>query len=75
MIELKKITESEVPIAMFVGNNDILATPSDAQWTRDQLGKNIVKYEEKDNMDHEAFNYGKDTDFISEVVDLISHYV
>ena len=40
-IPIEKITK--VPIAMFVGDSDILADKEDAEWTRDQI-PSVFKY-------------------------------
>lgn len=44
--DLSKI--KEVPIALFCGIKDRLASKEDYQWTRDQLGSNVVFYKEYD---------------------------
>ena len=48
LIDLTKISTQDVPIAMFVGKQDPLATPTDAQWARDQLGGQVIYYHEMD---------------------------
>ena len=35
---------NSAPIAMFVGIDDVLVSPSDARWTKSQLKKDIVAY-------------------------------
>lgn len=42
LIPLNTITS--VPIAMFVGRQDTLADPTDAEWARDQIGSPVVHY-------------------------------
>lgn len=37
-------TISHVPIAMFVGNEDMLADQTDAEWARDTIGSPVVHY-------------------------------
>jgi len=37
-------TISQVPVAMFVGNVDELADPTDAEWARNQIGSPVVHY-------------------------------
>ena len=53
---------------MFVGKQDSLATPTDAQWARDEMGKNVIYYNEMDGRDHSSFNFGRDMSFLSEIV-------
>ena len=42
LIPLENITE--VPIAVFVGSDDIVADPIDGQWTVDQIGAAVFHY-------------------------------
>ena len=57
---------------MYVGKQDMLATPTDAKWTKDQLGKQVIEYIEIDNFDHSAFNFGKNMTFLDGVMDLVA---
>lgn len=57
--------ETVVPIAMFVGADDELASPIDARWTRDQLGDAVVHYQEQPG-GHISFNIGKDMTYWTE---------
>lgn len=72
LIDLTKIRDSGVPVAMYVGKQDVLATPTDAQWTKTQIGKQVIEYTEIDNFDHSAFNFGKDMTFLDGVMDLVA---
>merc|ERR1712216_298358 len=65
LIPLENITG--VPVAMFTGKEDILADLTDAQWTRDQIGDNIVHYEEIE-AGHLTFMVGKDMTYFSDTV-------
>ncbi len=42
LIPLEKI--KNVPIAIFVGDNDTLATVADAEWTRDTVGDAVTHF-------------------------------
>mmetsp|Transcript_43017 Transcript_43017/g.30996 ORF Transcript_43017/g.30996 Transcript_43017/m.30996 type:complete len:171 (+) Transcript_43017:691-1203(+) len=59
------LIEDKVPIAMFVGLDDELATPEDARWTRDQIGDAVVHYQEQIG-GHISFTIGKDMTYFSE---------
>ena len=74
LIDLTNIQKHDVPIAMFVGKQDALATPTDAQWAKDQLGDKVIYYHEMDNVDHSAFNFGRDMSFLNEVMYHIKMY-
>ena len=71
-IDVSKI--SHVPVAMFVGKQDDLATPADTQWARDQI-KTTIYYEELDNFDHGSFMLGKDMSFMDTVLKLVKQQV
>jgi len=59
---------------MFTGNVDILADLTDSRWTRDQIGDNIVHYEEID-AGHLTFMVGKDMTYFSVgVMGLLAQY-
>lgn len=55
---------------MFAGIEDILADTTDAEWTRDQIGDNIVHYEEI-HAGHLTFLVGKDMSYFNTVMDLL----
>jgi len=71
LIPLENI--STVPVAMFAGIEDILADTTDAEWTRDQIGDNIVHYEEI-HAGHLTFMVGKDMSYFNTVMDLLQQY-
>lgn len=71
-IDVSKI--SHVPVAMFVGKQDDLATPEDTQWARDQI-KTTIYYEELDQFDHGSFMLGKDMSFMERVLQLVKQQV
>ena len=69
LIPLENITE--VPVAIFTGIEDILADLTDARWTRDRIGDNVVHYEEI-HAGHLTFMVGKDMTYFTEgVMDLL----
>lgn len=72
LIPLENITE--VPVAMYTGNVDILADLTDSRWTRDRIGDNVVHYEEID-AGHLTFMVGKDMTYFTEgVMGLLKQY-
>jgi pimeloyl-ACP methyl ester carboxylesterase len=58
------------PIALFVGNTDLLSDPKDNEWLRDQLGRNVVAYNTYD-YGHITFFIGKDVKYLNDVLDLL----
>ena len=71
LIPLENI--STVPIAMFAGIEDILADTTDAEWARDQIGDNVVHYEEI-HAGHLTFMVGKDMSYFDTVMGLLEQY-
>jgi pimeloyl-ACP methyl ester carboxylesterase len=67
-------TISQVPIAMFVGNVDELADPTDAEWARQEIGSPVVHYQEI-NGGHLTFVIGKDMSWFSnDVMPILEKY-
>lgn len=62
-----------MPIAMFVGDKDPLATPMDTKWATTQLG-NVIHYEVIENFDHSTFTIGLDMSYMDRVVANIAKY-
>ena len=56
-ISLKNITQ--VPIAIFIGSDDIVATDIDGRWTAEQIGSAVVHYQVI-NGGHLSFIVAKD---------------
>ena len=72
LVRLENI--KNVPVAMFVGESDLLADPKDSSWTRDQIGDAVVYYEQMPG-GHLSFLVGKDMTYFSErVMSLLSEY-
>lgn len=59
-----------VPIALLVGNTDLLGDPEDNQWLRQQLGSNVVAYNTYD-YGHITFFIGKDVSYLGDVNSLL----
>ena len=57
-IELSRISKTAVPIAMFVGKQDPLATPQNALRAKNEIGRAVVHLQIYDNCDHATFNIG-----------------
>jgi len=64
-IDIKEI--KEVPIALFVGNRDILANLKDNRWLKDELGSNLVFYKEF-FASHSSFVTGRDMSYFEKVI-------
>ena len=63
-----------VPIAIFQGIEDKIADGKDALWTVDQLGDNVIHYEDI-HANHNTFAIGKDMTYFSEtVIGLLNEY-
>jgi len=71
LVNLKAI--SGVPIALLIGNTDLLGDPEDNQWLRQQLGSNVVSYKTYD-YGHITFFIGKDMSYLDDVRSLLREY-
>ena len=58
----------DVPIAMFIGKQDTLATPQDNLENKKKIQKNLIHYEVYDRLDHLAFILGRDMKYFKDVV-------
>jgi len=58
---------------MFVGKKDVLGTPENTRWERDQI-KSVVHYEEIDGADHCHFTLNTKKDYLKDVIELIKKY-
>jgi alpha-beta hydrolase superfamily lysophospholipase len=57
LINLDVISNTTVPIAMFVGDHDTVADPTDAQILAKQLGgKTVIEYMLVKDFNHYSFN-------------------
>ena len=70
---LLDLTSIQLPIAMFVGKNDVLADPTDTQWVHSQV-PSVVHYQEMDNFDHGSFMNSNDMSYFDNVLSLVSQY-
>ena len=67
LIDLSKISDS-VPISLFVGENDELATIYSNDLLFEAVGnKTIFSYEVLPNFGHTTFNYGKNKTYLSTI--------
>jgi hypothetical protein len=72
LIPLENITE--VPVAMFVAYDDTIADPTDANWTRNQIGAAVKHYQMIEG-GHLSFMIGKDmTYYTQDVMGLLNQY-
>jgi hypothetical protein len=58
-VDMTKIKDSGVPVAMYVAKHDRIIYPVDSRWARDVLGSSVVDYREIDG-GHVTFMVGKD---------------
>ena len=64
-----------VPIAIFGGLDDPLATAADTDWLNEQLGENVVYYKKLPGITHLTYVLGKDMSYMSsELIPLLSQY-
>jgi len=54
----------KVPIALFAGKYDDLATVEDARWAREQIKSKYLIYKEIDQFDHSSFLLGKNMSYL-----------
>jgi hypothetical protein len=62
-----------MPIAMFVGNSDLLGDVKDNQWLKEQLGTNVIHYKEYD-YGCATFYIGKDMSYLEDLVNVMRPY-
>ena len=62
----------DIPVGMFVGREDDLGDPTDAQWARDTIliNNSEVHYEEIEG-GHASFMVGKDMNYFDNVMHLL----
>jgi len=64
---------NNIPIAMFVGNSDLLGDVTDNQWLRDQLGDNVIFYKEYD-YGCASFYIAKDMKYLNDLNSVLKQY-
>ena len=71
-IDFQKVKEAKVPIALYVGMDDLIVSPKDSHWVRDQLGPDtVVDYLEVPG-GHLQFFVGSDASYFTKnAMDLI----
>ena len=60
---LINMTNITTPIALYIGLDDNIATPSDSQWLKSTI-PSIVSYTELEGFGHATFNFGKDMSYL-----------
>lgn len=61
-----------VKIAMFVGEYDLLGDTTDNRWLRDELGNNVIFYNEYEQ-GHGSFYFGSDMSYLNDVVKILDN--
>ena len=65
-LDLESLKNLGVPVSIFAGSNDILATVMDIRQIKDLLGPNTLYYYEELKADHISFLIGKDMTYFTE---------
>lgn len=78
-VDLTRIENTEVPVAMFVGNEDDLADIEDSEWVRDQIidrgyGSDVLVHYEELEAGHSTFLVGLDMKYLESMIEVISRY-
>lgn len=58
-------------IALFVGAQDPYATLDASDWLNQELGSNVVHYQVIEECDHASFNFGKNANYLFDVLHLL----
>lgn len=69
---LKKV--NKIPIALFGGKDDKLASVEDVEWLREQLDTNVIFYSIYEKMGHLTFLLSKDMDWFDDALVLIETF-
>ena len=65
VIPTRDLKDSKVPIALYCGIEDTIVSIHDSRWLRDEIGEDIVDYEEFPG-GHLQFFIGKDASYFTE---------
>ena len=66
ILSMERLGELELPISLFVGENDILSTPTDDRVIRDLIQPSAMHHYEEIEADHLSLLLGKDMTFWTE---------
>jgi lysosomal acid lipase/cholesteryl ester hydrolase len=67
-------TICSIPIGLFSGLDDKLATPKDVEWLENELGDNMVCHKKYEGMGHSTFLMADNMDWFKDVIELIDLY-
>ena len=81
IVDLKKVKDAEVPVAIFASKNDLLSDISDQRWARDQLldgdllneSETLIYYKEYE-YGHYSFMVAKDMQYLTHVKQLLEEF-
>lgn len=74
IIHLENISEN-VPISLYVGKNDTVATTRDAKWLVKLLGPSkVISYTELENFGHSNFMWGIDKSVYDQIAIQLNQY-
>ena len=64
-----------MPVGLFVGTLDKLATVADNQWLESQLSEGVLVYSQTYELDHWSFSMARDMSFFTDdVMNLVGQY-
>ena len=63
----------KVPVAMFVGEDDIVGPPSEGRWTHERVSTTVF-YQEIPGWDHSSYSMGKNMTYTHDMLDLFHKY-
>lgn len=64
-----------MPVGLFVGKLDKLATVADNQWLAGQLSEGVLVHSQTYELDHWSFSMARDMSFFTDdVMNLVSQY-
>jgi hypothetical protein len=65
-----------IPVAMFVGNEDDLGDTTDARWARDEINSEgtALQFYTEISAGHATFMVGKDMSYVDTLLDLVAKH-
>ena len=63
-----------VNIALFIGDQDPFACVESCDWLKRELSDNVIHYQIIENCDHASFNFGKESNYLFDVLHLLATY-
>lgn len=78
-VDLTRIDNTEVPVALFVGNEDDIADIEDSEWVKSQIldngrGSDVLVHYEEFEAGHYSFMVGENMKYLESLLHLVSKY-